>query len=97
MGKIADEIYEDLVKKAGLYGKAFFGHRATRQEKRRLEKLHKQALMSEEKELAKRAANQQRLERILAADKARRVHRAVEDEGNPVSGDQVSQAEESAS
>ena len=39
----ADKIYHDLVAKAGLYGKAFFGHKATRREKKTLERFWKRA------------------------------------------------------
>ena len=39
----ADEIYKQLVSKEGLFGKAFFGHKKTKQEARRLNYLWKRA------------------------------------------------------
>lgn len=39
----ADEIYIKLVSKAGLFGKAFFGHRKTKKESRQLNHLWKLA------------------------------------------------------
>lgn len=38
-----DMIYSQLVKEAGLYGQAFFGHKATHAQKKKLEKLSKRA------------------------------------------------------
>jgi hypothetical protein len=35
--------YETLVKRAGLYGKAFFGHKASRKERKMLNKLYSRA------------------------------------------------------
>jgi hypothetical protein len=40
----ADEIYRKLVSKEGLFGKAFFGHKKTKQESRRLNYLWKRAM-----------------------------------------------------
>jgi len=40
----AEEIYEQLVKAAGMYGKAFFGHKTTKQEQKKLASLWKMAL-----------------------------------------------------
>lgn len=37
----ADEIYRKLAANEGLYGKAFYGHKASKAEKRRLEQLWK--------------------------------------------------------
>lgn len=37
-------IYEKLVGEAGLYGQAFFGHRATRQQRKLLDKLQKRSI-----------------------------------------------------
>lgn len=39
-----EEVYEELVKAAGLYGKAFFGERTTRKEAKKLQSLWKLAL-----------------------------------------------------
>lgn len=43
-GKSADQIYADLVSRAGLYGKAFFGHKASKAERRELNRLWERAL-----------------------------------------------------
>ena len=43
IGDNADEIYIHLVSKAGLFGKAFFGHRKTKREARQLNRLWKLA------------------------------------------------------
>ena len=42
-GMEVDEIYIKLVSKAGLFGKAFFGHRKTKREARQLNRLWKLA------------------------------------------------------
>ncbi len=42
-GDNADEIYIHLVSRAGLFGKAFFGHRTTKREARQLNRLWKLA------------------------------------------------------
>ena len=47
----ADVIYRKLVSTEGLFGKAFFGHRRTRAEARRLEHLWRRARKMAEKEL----------------------------------------------
>jgi hypothetical protein len=46
----ADEIYRKLVGHEGLFGKAFFGHRRTRAEARRLEHLWRRARKQAETE-----------------------------------------------
>lgn len=38
-GKSPDEIYRDLVSRAGLFGQAFFGHAATKAQRRELTRL----------------------------------------------------------
>lgn len=49
--KRADEIYMDLVKKGNLFGQAFFGHKKTKAQDRRLKNYWKraQALAAKEK------------------------------------------------
>lgn len=42
--QIADSLYVEKVKKAGLYGKAFFGHKRTRSENWLLEKYWNEAV-----------------------------------------------------
>jgi hypothetical protein len=49
--KLADTIYIALVKKAGLYGKAFFAHNMTVQEKKQLKRLWYQAQKEAVKQL----------------------------------------------
>jgi hypothetical protein len=39
----ADAIYGDLVSRAGLYGKAFFGHKTTKAERSKLDQLWRYA------------------------------------------------------
>jgi hypothetical protein len=39
----ADELYHKMVSKEGLYGKAFFGHKKSKSEARRLEYLWRRA------------------------------------------------------
>lgn len=73
----ADERYMQLVKENGLFGKAFFGHRKTKQEARKLNSLWKQ-VMHEYKV------------KEPPATEVKRVHRASEDEGNLGHSDQVS-------
>lgn len=38
------QIYEDLVKEAGLYGQAFYGHKATKAQQKVLRKLHNRSI-----------------------------------------------------
>jgi hypothetical protein len=49
MSKTVDELYEQYVKKAGLFGKAFYGHKRTRRETRKLRYLHFLAVREVEK------------------------------------------------
>lgn len=42
--QVADSLYVEKVKKAGLYGKAFFGHKRTRSENWLLEKYWNEAV-----------------------------------------------------
>lgn len=37
-------IYEELVKREGLYGQAFFGHKATKEQQKTLRKLHNRSI-----------------------------------------------------
>lgn len=88
----AEMIYQRLVSDAGLFGKAFFGHKKSRAEARKLRSLWHKAIMEggtrEQKEwLAQRRSGNE-------ATEAERVHRAGEDESVTESSDLVSEEEE---
>src|SRR6266550_9456974 len=87
---IADVKYHELVKKAGLFGKAFYGERKTRQESRKLAYLWKVAMKYAEEQIAK----SDRRTELLAAREARRLHRTRQDQGSSEGSDPSSQDQE---
>lgn len=88
----AEAIYQQLVSEAGLFGKAFFGHKKTAKERRKLSSLWHKAIMLG-------GTDEQRdwlAEKRAQANEARRVRRAGTDEGAAPSSDEVGEGEGSA-
>lgn len=81
----ADQAYEQMVAKEGLYGKAFFGHRKTKAEARRLNHLWKRAMKMAGGEFGERSTSTQNSDGI---------HRAESDQGDSLNGDGGGKEEE---
>lgn len=81
----ADQFYEKMVAKEGLYGKAFFGHRRTKAESRRLSHLWKRAMKMAGGEIAERSPETQ---------EPNGIYRTEPDQGDPLYGDGGGEEEE---
>lgn len=68
-------IYEKLVGEAGLYGQAFFGHKATRQQRKMLDKLQKRSMYL----WKERRANIEQIEAAIARENKAKVDQASHD------------------
>jgi len=88
----AEQLYQRFVSEAGLFGKAFFGHRKTRKEARKLRYLWVKACFLGGTDEQKDWARKQRSGTTAADTEA--VHRAGVDEGTTPGSDPVSETEE---